>query len=198
MRPAMDEQGKGWRLRAARAELGLSEEALANELRRWAELRGEPRPDITADTIAEWEGDVRPVDVAAIPLLWLVLEVPTGDRPAFAGGLGTDVWSLFRPARPLAGGGGERRRDLVRYLAALGEPAGLDPERLSAAVAATASVDRRLVENLGFVARQLPLRWGRDQPHLLRQHIHGRLRTVPDRSGRPLGLIRRALTWKRE
>ena len=55
MRPAMDEQGKGWRLRAARAELGLSEEALANELRRWAELRGEPRPDITADTIAEWQ-----------------------------------------------------------------------------------------------------------------------------------------------
>ena len=41
----------GWRLRAARAARGLTEDALAGEMRRWAELLGTPRPEITGNAI---------------------------------------------------------------------------------------------------------------------------------------------------
>lgn len=169
----MDTQGASWRLRALRAEFGLTEDALAGAMRRWAEIRGEPRPDITADVVADWEAGVRPVDLSTLRLLWLALEVPEWERPAPA----ADTWSLFRPRRPEANLG-QRRRELVRSLAELGAPFGLDPERLNRALEETLRVDRPLVEGLTFVARRFPTEWGRQPHHVLRRHVHGHLYAV--------------------
>jgi tetratricopeptide (TPR) repeat protein/transcriptional regulator with XRE-family HTH domain len=169
----MDSHGAGWRLRAARAELGLTEDALAGAMRRWAEVRNEPRPDITPEAVAEWEGGLRPLDPPTMRLLWLALEVPGWDRAGHV----VDTWSLFRPSRP-APNQGQRRRDLVGSLAALGEPAGLDPERLSGALEETLKVDRPLVEGLTFVARRFPKEWGQQPPQALRQHVHAHLQVV--------------------
>jgi transcriptional regulator with XRE-family HTH domain len=169
----MDWQGAGWRLRAARAELGLTEDALAHAMRRWAEIRNEARPDITAEAVAEWEGGLRPLDPPTMRLLWLALEVPGWDWAGHA----VDTWSLFRPSRPAANQG-QRRRDLVRSLAALGRPVGLDPERLSGALEETLKVDGPLVEGLTFVARRFPKDWGQQPPQALRQHVHAHLQVV--------------------
>jgi transcriptional regulator with XRE-family HTH domain len=173
----VDEEGAGWRLRAVRAELGLTEEALAGEMRRWADLHGAPRPDITAETVAEWEGGLRPLDRGARRLLWLALEIPSQEWPDLGGQLDVDVWSLFRPSRP-AHEHRALRREFLRYVVTLGEPSGLDPERLSAALDETSRVDRRLVENLGFVARQFARRWGNEPVHTVRQHLHAHLQAV--------------------
>ena len=173
----VDEKGAGWRLRAARAELGLTEEALAREMRRWAELHGVPRPDITAEAVAEWEGGVRRLDPGARRLLWLVLESPCQEWPDLGGQLDVDVWSLFRPSRP-AREHRELRLEFLRYVVTLGEPSGLDPERLSAALDETSRIDRRLVENLGFVARQFATRWGHEPVHRIRQQLHAHLQAV--------------------
>src|SRR5262252_251571 len=110
----MDRHGASWRLRAARAGLGLTEDALAGAMRRWAALRGEPRPDIEAEAIADWEAGIRPIDPATLRLLWLALEVPGWDDTA----RGVDTWSLFRPSHTEANQG-QRRRDLVRSLVEL-------------------------------------------------------------------------------
>jgi hypothetical protein len=160
-------------LRAARAELGLTEDALAGAMRRWAAVRNEPRPDITADAVADWEAGVRRIDPATMRLLWLALEVPGWDDAAQR----ADTWSLFRPSRPEANHG-QRRRDLVRSLVALGQPADLDAERLSGTLEETLRVDRPLVDGLTFVARRFPKEWGRHPPQVLRQHVHGHLQTV--------------------
>jgi hypothetical protein len=168
----MDWHGAGWRLRAARAELGLTEDALADAMRRWAAVRNEPRPDITAEAVADWEAGVRPIDPATLRLLWLALEVPGWDDAP-----GIDTWSLFRPSDPEANQG-QRRRDLVRSLASLGEPAGLDAEHLSGTLEESLRVDRPLVEGLTFVARRFPKAWGQQPPHVLRQHVHGHLHAV--------------------
>jgi hypothetical protein len=88
-----------------------------------------------------------------------------------------DTWSLFRPERPAAGRG-ERRRDLVRSLAELGAPSGLDPERLSRTLDETLRVDRALVEGLTFVARRFPKEWGQGPPELFRRQVHGHLQIV--------------------
>src|SRR5262249_11024009 len=138
---AMDVHGAGWRLRAARAQLGLTEEGLARELRRWAEVRREPRPDVTAETVAEWEAGLRRLALADLGLLLLALETPASDWAEVAGASGVDTWSLFRPSRPAANQG-QRRREPARSLACLGEPAELDSERLSAALEATLKVDQ--------------------------------------------------------
>jgi tetratricopeptide (TPR) repeat protein len=169
----MDWQGAGWRLRAARAELGLTEDALAGAMRRWAEVGSEPRPDITAEAVAEWEGGVRALDLATMRLLWLALEAPGWEHAE----RGIDSWALFRPSRPAANQG-QRRRDLVRSLAGLGEPSGLDPERLSGALEETLKVDGPLVEGLTRIARQFPGRWGRQPARALREQVHGHLLVV--------------------
>jgi len=151
----------------------LTEDALAGAMRRWAAIRGEPRPDITAETIMDWEAGVRRIDPATLRLLWLALEVPGwGD-----GARGVDTWSLFRPSHPEANQG-QRRRDLVRSLAALGEPSGLDAEQLSGTLEESLRVDAPLVEGLTFVARRFPKEWGQHPPHELRQHVHGHLQVV--------------------
>jgi hypothetical protein len=189
----MDGHGQGWRLRAARAELGLTEDMLAAEMRRWAEFFGEPRPEITPDTVADWEGGLVPLDLATIRLLWLVLEVPSWNRVALAGDLGVDTWSLFRPSDPVANLG-QRRRELLHYLARLGEPSTLDPEHLNGALEATLKIDRRLVEGLARASRRLAMEWGHESPQVLRQHVHGHLQIVqglldglmPSRSRREL------------
>jgi hypothetical protein len=160
-------------LRAARAELGLTEDALAGAMRRWAAVRNEPRPDITADAVADWEAGVRRIDPATMRLLWLALEVPGWDDAAQR----ADTWSLFRPSRPEANHG-QRRRDLVRSLVALGQPADLDAERLSGTLEETLRVDRPLVDGLTFVARRFPKEWGQHPPQVLRQHVHGHLQVV--------------------
>jgi hypothetical protein len=169
----MDRHGASWRLRAARAELGLTEDALAGAMRRWAAIRNEPRPDITAEAVADWEAGVRPIDPATLRLLWLALEVPDwGDAARSA-----DTWSLFRPSHAEANQG-QRRRDLVRSLAELGEPSGLDAEQLSGTLEESLRVDGPLVEGLTFVARRFPKEWGKQPPHVLRQHAHGHLQVV--------------------
>lgn len=183
----MDEHGPGWRLRSARARLGLTEEAFAAEMRRWADLHDEPRPDITAETVAEWEGGLRPLDLGAVRLLWLVLEVPHADRPDLAWQMGVDVWTLYRPWRPA----GEdvlrpRRYEMLRYLASLGSPFALDPEHLDATLRETTGVDRRLVEKLSAQARQFPRLWGRGPGHAIRQHMHGHLQTIRALVDRPM------------
>ena len=172
----MSAQGAGWKLRLARAELGLTEEALAGEMRRWAELRGEPRPDITADAVADWETGIRPLDLATASLLWLALEVP-GEPVDLGGQPAASTWSLYRPSRPAANQG-QRRRELLRQVAELALPVGLDPERLSGAVERTLRVDRRLAEGLTFIARRFPKEWGHRPPRLLRRQIHTHLRTI--------------------
>lgn len=164
---------RGWRLRAARAERGLTEDALAAEMRRWAELHGAARPEISANTIAEWEGGVRPMDAAALRLLWLALEVPTRSWAD----VDVDVWSLFRPSRRESTDG-TRRREFLEYAASLGEPVGLDPGRLDAVIDETARVDRRVVESLGFVARRFRGRWGKEPPQPFRQRLHAHLEIV--------------------
>jgi len=169
----MDWHGAGWRLRAARAELGLTEDALAGAMRRWAALRNEPRPDVTAEAVADWEAGVRRIDPATMRLLWLALEVPGWDDTAQR----VDTWSVFRPARPEANHG-QRRRDLVLSLAALGEPCDLDAEQLSGTLEESLRVDEPLVEGLTFVARRFPKEWGQHPPRLLRQHVHGHLQVV--------------------
>ena len=189
----MDAHGQRWRLRAARAELGLTEDMLAAEMRRWADVWGEPRPDITADMVADWEGGLVLLDLATIRLLWLALEVPSWDRVGLASDLGVDTWSLFRPSDPVANLG-QRRRELLHYLATLGEPAALDPEHLSGALEATLKIDRRLVDGLARAARRLPVEWGHESPQVLRQHVHGHLQItqalldglMPSRSRREL------------
>lgn len=169
----MDWHGAGWRLRAARAGLGLTEDALAGAMRRWAAVRNEPRPDITAESVADWEAGVRRIDPATMRLLWLALEAPGWDDAA----RGVDTWSLFRPSHPEANHG-QRRRDLVRSLVALGEPSGLDAERLSGTLEESLRVDEPLVEGLTFVARRFPKEWGQHPPQVLRQHVHGHLQVV--------------------
>jgi tetratricopeptide (TPR) repeat protein len=174
----MEAHGAGWTLRAARAELGLTEDGLAREMRRWAELRGEPRPDITADAVADWEAGVRPLDLATSCLLWLVLEVPSWDRVELAAATGVDTWSLFRPSRPVADGG-QRRRELLHAVVALREPSGLDTEQLVGALEEALRVDRNLVEGLTRAARRFPKEWGRGgAPQVLRRRIHGHLQIV--------------------
>ena len=168
----MDWHGAGWKLRAARAELGMTEDALAAAMRRWAELQRWPRPDITAEAVAEWEEGLRPLDPPTLRLLWLALEVSGWDVPA-----PLDTWSLFRPSRPAANQG-QRRRDLVRSLAALGAPAGLDPEQLNEALEETLKVDGALVEGLVFVARRFPREWGQHPPQVLRQQVHAHLQVI--------------------
>jgi transcriptional regulator with XRE-family HTH domain len=173
---------RGWRLRAARAERGLTEDALAAEMRHWAELHGAARPEITANTIAEWEGGVRPMDGAALRLLWLALEVPTRSRAD----VDVDVWSLFRPRRRDANDR-TRRREFLEYAASLGEPVALDPDRLDAVIDETARVDRRVVESLGFVARRFMRRWGTEPPQAFRRQLHAHLEVVLALLDHPLG-----------
>lgn len=182
----MGDQLAGWRLRAARAELGLTEDAFAREMRRWAGIRGERRADLTGDTVAEWEGGIRAIEMADVRLLWLVLEVPGWDRGRLTGDHGVDTWSLFRPAEPAANQG-QRRRDLLRSLAGLDGrdgpdrpvgPADLDLERLSRALEQALVVDRPLLDGLTTAARHFPKEWGHRPPQELRQHVHAHLQVV--------------------
>jgi hypothetical protein len=164
---------RGWRLRAARAERGLTEEALAVEIRHWADLHGTPRPEISAGTIAEWEDETRPIDGADLRLLWLALETPNqgwADPDA-------DVWSLCRPARRPAGDRA-RRQEFLRYAASLGRPVALDPDRLDAVLDETVRVDRRAVESLAFMARQFRKRWGVEPAHVIRRQVHAHLAAI--------------------
>ncbi len=174
----VDDQGAGWRLRAARAELGLTEDDLAHQMRRWAELHSEPRPDITADTIVDWEGGIRRIDLGSLRLLSLVLQLPDFERPGFGELPQVDVWSLFRPARQARPEDEAGRRAFLGYVAALGEPNALDPERLEATLVALCRVDLRLVENLSYVARQLPGQRGRVPHQALRQRAHAYLQAM--------------------
>jgi hypothetical protein len=176
----MDDQG--WRLRAARAERGLTEDALAREMRHWAELHGTPRPEISANTIAEWEAGSRPMDGGALRLLWLALETP---NQCWAD-VDADVWSLFRPAHrePVDRA---RRQDFLGYAASLGAPAALDPDRLDAALEETVRVDQRVVEGLGFIARQFRKRWGTEPPHLIRRQLRAHLETILVLLDHPMG-----------
>jgi len=189
----VEEEGSGWRLRAARAERGLTEEALAGEMRRWAELLGTPRTEITAGVIAEWESGARPMDGGARRLLRLALETPDQSWCGLAPPLDVDVWSLFRPARPELDDP-ERRRHLLRSEATVGEPAGLDPDRLGAVLDETARVDRRVVESLGFVSRQFTRRWGTEPAHTTRRRLHGHLQVLVTLLDDPMpGDLRRGL-----
>jgi hypothetical protein len=158
---------------AARARLGLTEDALAAAMRRWAAVRNETRPDITAEAVADWEAGGRPIDPSTLRLLWLALEVPDWGDTARS----VDTWSLFRPSHAEANQG-QRRRDLVPSLAELGEPSGLDAEQLSGTLEQSLRVDAPLVEGLTFMARRFPKEWGRQPPHVLRQHVHGHLQIV--------------------
>ncbi|TMC02460.1 MAG: hypothetical protein E6J41_30060 [Chloroflexi bacterium] len=164
---------RGWRLRAARAERGLTEDALAMEVRRWADLHGTSRPEITAATIAEWEAGGRPIDGAALRLLWLALVAPNRRwaDPDVA------VWSLFRPAgrRP---DHAARRREFLDYAASLGQPVALDPDRLDAMLDEAIRVDSRAVEGLAFVASQLRKRLGTEPPHATRRLAHAHLEAI--------------------
>ena len=162
----------GWKLRAARAERGLTEDALAMEVRRWADLHGTSRPEITAATIAEWEAGSRPIDGAALRLLWLALVAPNRRwaDPDVA------VWSLFRPAgRP---DHAARRQEFLDYAATLGEPVTVDPDRLDAMLDEAIRVDSRTVEGLAFVARQLRKRLGTEPPHATRRLAHAHLEAI--------------------
>jgi hypothetical protein len=172
----------GWRLRAARAERGLTEDALAGEMRRWAELLGTPRPEITGNAIADWEGGARPLDRGALRLLWLALETPSfgWSDPE------VDVWSLFRPARRLSSDR-ERRLDFLRFAASMGQPAALDPERLAAVLDETVRVDQRVVEGLALVSRQFNRRWGTEPPHVIRRDVHAHLEVLLTLLDAPMG-----------
>jgi hypothetical protein len=166
-------EDQGWRLRAARAERGLTEDALAHEMRHWAELHGAPRPEISANTIAEWESGARPMDSGSRRLLWLALETPNrcwADVDA-------DVWSLYRPAHREPADRA-RRQDFLGYATAVGAPAALDPDRLDSALEEAVRVDRRVVEGLDYVARQFRRRWGADPAHLIRRQLRAHLEAI--------------------
>jgi transcriptional regulator with XRE-family HTH domain len=167
----MDDQG--WRLRAARAERGLTEDALAREMRQWADLHGAPRPEISANTIAEWEAGSRPMDRGALRLLSLALETPNHGWTD----VDVDVWSLFRPAHREPADG-TRRRDFLGYAASLGAPAGLDPDRLDSVLEETVRVDQRVVEGVVFVARQFRKRWGAEPSHVVRRRVRAHLEAI--------------------
>jgi transcriptional regulator with XRE-family HTH domain len=173
---------RGWRLRAARAERGLTEDALAREMRRWAELHGAPRPEITANTVADWEEGARPLDGGALRLLWLALETPTEGWAD----VDVDVWSLFRPARRESPDRA-RRHEFLRYAASLGEPAALDPDRLDTVLEETVRIDRRVVESLGFVARRFRKRWGNEPPGVIRRQLHSHLEVLLTLLDQPMG-----------
>jgi len=164
---------RGWRLRAERAERGLTEDALAREMRRWAELHGAPRPDITANAVAEWEEGARPLDSTALRLLWLALETPNDGWAD----VDVDVWSLFRPARREASDRA-RRREFLGSVASIGNPEALDADRLDAVLDETVRVDPRVVESLGVVARQFNRRWGLEAPHVMRRQMHVHLEVI--------------------
>lgn len=159
---------RGWRLRAARAERGLTEDALALEMRRWAELHHAPRPEINAGTIAEWEDGTRPLDGGALRLLWLALETPNDGWAD----VDVDVWSLFRPPPRREASDHARRREFLGYVASIGRPEALDSDRLDAVLEETVRVDPRVVQSLGFVARQFNKRWGSEPPHVIRRQMH--------------------------
>jgi hypothetical protein len=173
---------QGWRLRAARAERGLTEDALAREMRHWAELHGAPRPEISANTIAEWEAGSRPMDGGALRLLWLALETP---NQCWAD-VDADVWSLFRPAHRQPADRA-RRLDFLAYAAALGEPAALDPDRLDSALDDTVRLDSRVVEGVTYVARQFRKRWGTEPPHLVRRQLRAHLEATITLLDQPMG-----------
>jgi transcriptional regulator with XRE-family HTH domain len=166
----MDDQG--WRLRAARAERGLTEDALAREIRHWAELHGAPRPEISANTVAEWEAGARPMDAGARKLLWLALETPNNGWVD----VDVDVWSLFRPAR--RGPADRARRDFLGYAASLGAPAALDPDRLDSVLEETVRVDQHVVDGLAYVARNFRKRWGADPGHVVRRQLRAHLEAI--------------------
>src|SRR5215831_11954829 len=176
----MDDQG--WRLRAARAERGLTEDALARGMRYWAELHGAPRPEISANAIAEWEAGSRAMDGGALRLLWLALETPNHGWAD----VDVDVWSLFRPARREVADRA-RQQDFLGYAASLGAPAALDPDRLDSVLEETVRVDGRVVEGLGFMARQFRKRWGAEPAHLVRRQLRAHLETILVLLDHPMG-----------
>ncbi len=193
-REPVEEQGGGWRLRAARAQLGLTEEDLAHQVRRWAELHGDPRPDVTADTVLEWEGGTRAIDLKALRLLALALQVPDFERPGFAHLIGLNVWSLFRPAREFAEEDLALRREYLRYVAALGESSIPDPERLTTALDELSRVDSRLTENMAVVARRLPKQIEGLPLSPGRQRVHSQLQAIQALLDTPMpGAYRREL-----
>jgi hypothetical protein len=158
-------------------------------MRRWAELHRAPRPEITANTVAEWEEGARPMDGGALRLLWLALEAPTEGWAD----VDVDVWSLFRPARRESNDRA-RRQEFLGYAASLGEPAALDPDRLDTVLDETARIDRPVVESLGFVARQFTRRWGTEPPHVIRRQVHAHLEVLLTLLDHPMaGELRRDL-----
>lgn len=173
---------RGWRLRAARAERGLTEDALAREMRCWAERHGTPRPGITANTIAEWEAGARRMDSGALRLLWLALETP---NQGWAD-VDADVWSLFRPAQREPASRAQRL-DFLGYAASLGAPAAFDPDLLDSVLEETVRVDPRVVEGLGYVARQFRKRWGREPTHVVRRQVRAHLEAILVLLDHPMG-----------
>lgn len=166
----------GRRLRILRRRRGLSQAIVANRVghsERW--LR-----DVETGAVDLWVADsVRLAEILGVDAADLV-RGPVAP-PTWWRGLPDRVSAAARPAEIAT-----VQPDVARLVQML------DSERLRAALGRSSKVDRRLVESMSFVARQLPRNWG-DLPYrIMRQLVHTQLLAFQALLSEPLsGSLRR-------